>query len=293
MKHILVPTDFSKNATDALFYATRLFKNQECTFYILNTFEVKTPVFTSRINTNKGKELYKKLSAESESHLKETLHSIVRVTEDYKHTFKTISISKPLISTIEKTIAAHKIDLLVMGTKGASGIKEIFMGSNTVKTIEAINSCPILAVPENVDCYPIYHIAFATDFSYKYKKDSLKTLHYFCDLENAILKIIYVSDHNELTEEQYKNRSELEQYFKSTKHGSICINKNKSLEKEITNITSYLEFDMLAMIKYRHGFIKKLTHEAVIKKIGHRTKIPFLIIPDKLINVIYYEPVVA
>ena len=60
MRHILVPTDFSKNAYDALFYTTRLFKKEECTFYILNTFEIRTPVFTSRVYTGRGRDLYEK-----------------------------------------------------------------------------------------------------------------------------------------------------------------------------------------------------------------------------------------
>lgn len=289
MKNILVPTDFSNNAYDALFYITRLLKDEECKFYILNTFEVRTPVFTSRVYPNRGRDLYEKNRAYSLCKLKETLHSITRDTEDFNHQFEIISVSKPLIVTIEKTILSKNIDLVVMGTKGATGAKEIFMGSNTVKVIEAINSCPVLAIPENIDIYPIYHIAFATDFSHKYNKKSLEALKSFCDLDNAILKIIFVADHHSLTKEQKQNRQVLESFFKETKHSTIGIPKYRSVENHITNMVEYLEFDMLAMIKYRHGFIEKLTHEAIIKKIGHHTKIPFLIIPDELINVILHE----
>lgn len=289
MKNILVPTDFSNNAYDALFYATRLLKDKECTFYILNTFEVRTPVFTSRVYPDRGRDLYEKNSAHSMCKLKETIHSIQRDTEDLKHQFEIISVSKPLIVTIEKTILSKNIDLVVMGTKGATGHKEIFMGSNTVKVIDAINSCPVLAIPENVDVYPMYNIAFATDYSRKYQTHSLKVLHDFCELNKAILKIIFVSSQSDITKQQQENKEALEAFFKYQKHGTISVEKHKSVEKHITRIVDYLEFDMLAMIKYRHGFIEKMTHEAIIKKIGHHTKIPFLIIPDELINVILHE----
>ncbi|WP_010520766.1 universal stress protein [Aquimarina agarivorans] len=287
MKNILVTTDFSKNAYDALFYATRLFKKEPCQFYILNTFEVKTPIFTSRLYLEKGAALYHSLSEKSECELKEVLHSIVRDTEDFEHQFEIISISKPLIETIAKTIVSKQIDLVVMGTKGASGIKEIFMGSNTVNVIEAINSSPILVVPENIDIYPLYHIAFATDFTNKYNLNVLQTLKSFCKLDDAILKVIHVTDTKELSNSQQENKRSLDTYFDDVKHSTISIAKNKSVEKHISTMVDCLEFDLLAMIKYRHGFFEKMTHEAIIKKIGHHTKRPFLIIPDELINVIY------
>lgn len=287
MKHILVPTDFSRNAEEALFYATRLFQKQTCTFYILHTFEVDSPLFTSRLNTEKGKELYDQLSADSECKLKEVLHSIVRDTEDYDHKFEIISVSKPLIDTIEKTILSKNIDLLVMGTKGATGAKEIFMGSNTIKVMDAIDSCPMLIIPKNIDVYPIYNIAFATDFKHKYREESIKTLTSFCDLYDATLKVIYVSYQAELTDKQIENNTELNAFLDNTRHGTICVDKYYSVEKHLLKMMKLLEFDMLAMIKYRHGFIAKMTHEAIIKKMGLHTKIPFLVIPDKLIKVIF------
>ncbi len=287
MKNILVTTDFSKNAYDALFYATRLFKKEPCQFYILNTFEVKTPTFTSRLYPEKGSVLYQKLSKKSECQLKEVLQSIVRDTEDFDHQFEIISISKPLIDTVAKTIESKQIDLVVMGTKGASGIKEAFMGSNTVNIIEAINSSPILVVPENIDIYPLYHIAFATDFTHKYNLNALKTLKSFCKLDDAVLKVIYVAQTKELNNTQQENKFQLDCYFDDVKHNTIRITKNRSVEKHISTMVDYLEFDLLVMIKYRHGFFEKITREAVIKKIGHHTKRPFLIIPNKLINVIF------
>ncbi|MAQ76379.1 MAG: hypothetical protein CL613_08615 [Aquimarina sp.] len=126
MKTILIPTDFSKNAYQALFYATQLFKNYQCHFILLNTFSVNTPVLTSRLNPSKGGELYKKLSVESDAKLTEVYHKIVRDTDGLDHSFETVSISQPLTETIEKTIRSKDIDLIVMGTKGATGAKEFF-----------------------------------------------------------------------------------------------------------------------------------------------------------------------
>lgn len=49
------------------------------------------------------------------------------------------------INTIAR--AAANIDLIVMGTRGASGMMELFFGSNTADVIEQVRVCPVLAVP--------------------------------------------------------------------------------------------------------------------------------------------------
>ncbi len=145
MKRILVPTDFSNNAYNALYYATRLFKNDACQFYILNTCDVEIPVLTSIIDTTHGDEQLRK---ESKEKLTETFHSIVRDTEDFNHFFETISTTKKLPEVIEETVMNKGIDLIVMGTKGATGAKGFFMGSNTSNIIQKIKCCPVLAVPD-------------------------------------------------------------------------------------------------------------------------------------------------
>ncbi len=146
MKRILVPTDFSDNAYDALYYATRLFKNESCQFYILNTsHDEEMHVLASMIDTSDADVQIRK---EANERLIETLHSIVRDTEDFKHTFETILSSKKLLETIEDTVKEKSIDLIVMGTKGATGAKGFFVGSNTSNIIEKIKCCPVLAVPD-------------------------------------------------------------------------------------------------------------------------------------------------
>lgn len=96
MKRILVPTDFSVNAYNALYYATRLFKNEACKFYIMHTFDPGSHILTDRIEDHKDSDEYRNLYTESNEKLTETLHSIVRDTEDFEHTFETIATSKEL-----------------------------------------------------------------------------------------------------------------------------------------------------------------------------------------------------
>ncbi|MBQ4820947.1 universal stress protein [Aquimarina sp. MMG016] len=161
MKRILVPTDFSINAYNALYYATRLFKNEPCKFYILNTFDAETHILTSRIDNHKDSSEYQKSLDNCKEKLTEVMHSIVRDTEDFDHSFETISSSKELLESLKETIKNKDINIIVMGTKGATGAKGFFIGSNTANVIQKIKKCPVLAVPDGFDVENSFESTFS------------------------------------------------------------------------------------------------------------------------------------
>ncbi len=157
MKKILVPTDFSDNAYSALYYATRLFKNEPCRFYILNTLDPDSVLVTSKKDHQ--------LVNESKERLTEVFHTIVRDTEDFDHSFEIISTTEKLLDTIEETVKNKGIDIIVMGTKGATGAKGLFIGSNTANIIQKIKCCPVLAVPDEFNFEEVLDTAIANRHS--------------------------------------------------------------------------------------------------------------------------------
>ncbi len=279
MKRILVPTDFSNNAYNALFYATRLFQDEACEFFILNTFDVDTPVLTSRIDTSKGDILYQQLSNESQEKLTKTLHTIVRDTEDFDHTFETISVSKKLIETINKTIKNKKIDLVVMGTKGASGIKEVFMGSNTVKVIQKIKGCAVVAVPDQFDFEKPVEIAFATDFRRFCSEEELEPLMKMASLFDANIRIMHIHEDEKLDEVQEHNFKKLKEHLKDYNYSMHWVSRFNQKSEVIKTFITKMNINMLVMLRYRHSLIEGITREPVVKKIGFRAVIPFMVVP--------------
>ncbi|RZS99698.1 universal stress protein [Aquimarina brevivitae] len=277
MKTILVPTDFSHNAYHALLYATRLFKNQKCHFVLLNTFLVKTPILTSRLNTEKGEQLYQQLSLQSKEQLTEVYHNIIRDTEGCRHTFEMVSISQELTETIQKTAATKNVDLVIMGTKGATGAKEIFMGSNTVSTIKKLKNTPVLAVPLEFETRTPSKIAFASDFKRPYKDNELAPLHHIASLFKAAIDVIYVNEDKGLDVDQKNNLKIFKQTFQEFDLTIHEIEKSKYISKEIDSFIKQDDFDLLAMIYYQHSLMESITKEPVINKLGFRTNIPFLV----------------
>ena len=107
------------------------------------------------------------------------------------HEFEIILSDKDLQHTIESAIDKYNIDLIVMGTKGATGAKEFFFGSNTVLIIKKIKQCAVLIVPDEFDFVKPRQIAFPTDFSRLYG-DELLPLRDLAELYNSKIRIVSI-----------------------------------------------------------------------------------------------------
>ena len=252
MMNILIPTDFSKNANEALFYASKVFKNEPCKFYLLHVFEVETPIFPGKNYKEEGKLRYETKLADVNQQLNKTLLSVSVISDTSDHSFETLASTKSLVESIQKSIKKFKIDLVVMGTKGASGLKEIFIGSNTVKVIKSIHEIPLLIVPTEVNDFNLSKIAFATSFDKKYSSRSINYLKTYCELHQSNLEIIHVDNLKEFTDNENEHRKILEENLSGINYSINLITKNTSTEKDIRDYLNTIDYDLLIMINYKH-----------------------------------------
>lgn len=128
MKIILALVDFSDAATNSLSFAAELCKRAAARLIIINILKEGE---NEEESTDKLKSV--------ESDLKRSFGSDLNCETSIAH--------GSLITTIKKIIAVQRPDLIVMGTKGASGLKRILIGSNTVNVI-ANTKVPVLVIPE-------------------------------------------------------------------------------------------------------------------------------------------------
>ncbi|MEM9675791.1 MAG: universal stress protein, partial [Bacteroidota bacterium] len=170
MKTILVPTDFSDQATYALDMAADIARKSNAQVQLLNVVEaphgssfsalgeVSMPdasdnlYFVRLIEAAKKK--FDEMAVEGKySDIK--LEGLVEVGHPFEH--------------ISRSIAEHEVDLVVIGTRGSSGLEEIFVGSNTEKVVRRVD-CPVLSVKSPASTDSIKDIAFATNFRDDYSK---------------------------------------------------------------------------------------------------------------------------
>ena len=273
--NILVPTDFSNNAWSATFYALNLYAEHECTFHFLNSLSLSHADSRTYITTR-----YVDVLTETSKRELNELKARVTKLNNPKHVFEVISTSEDITPAVQRAVKRHNIDLVVAGTKGASGVNKFFMGSNTVNLIQNLETCPMLAVPDEHEFKAPKNIAFPTDFNRVYTSQEMKSLFDFAGLSNAHIFILHINLQSELTELQQSNMRALQVHMENHEHTFHWMEKTGTKSDEIHEFILEFKIDVLAMLHYKHSFIENIMKEPVIKKIGFKAIVPFLVIPE-------------
>lgn len=280
MKHILLPTDFSENSWNAIQYAIKLFHNESCTFHILNTY---TPIiynveYVLGYPAQFG--LGDAIRNTAQEGLNEIVTKISNTFEDHpKHQFKTLARFDTLIPGIKEFLSENKTDLIVMGTKGATGAAEVLFGSNTVHVFKAIK-CPVLAIPSEFEYEKPHEILFPTDLEVDYNAFQINILKQIAIQNNARINALHVLEGKDLTFKQINNQLELESQFKDIAFLYHQF-ENMNVTEAIDRFQIKSKINLLAMINNKHSFFENLFFRSTINQIGFHLKVPFLVMPAK------------
>lgn len=274
-RKILLPTDFSDNAWGAAVYALKLYKNEPCTFYFLNSTTIKVARLSNLSN--------KLLEVMKDEAIRELL-ALKDLAEKSKvntnHDFEIILSTEDLTTAIKKVTTELQIDLIVMGTKGAAGAKGFFFGSNTIHVIKSKKTCPLLLIPEAFDFIELKEIAFPTDFNRFYDEKELKPLKQLAELYNSKIRIVHINEEETLNDIQEYNLKKLKSALKDYE---VSFHRVPDYAKKAIVINDFIEeldINILVMLSYKHSLTEKIIKEPVIKKIGLQPTIPFLVIPE-------------
>ncbi|MDD3723836.1 MAG: universal stress protein [Lutibacter sp.] len=183
-----------------------------------------------------------------------------------------------LVSEITTVVMERNIDLIVMGTKGATGAKEVFLGTNTMFTIKKSN-CAVIAVPEEFTYKDPKEILFPTDFKFSMENKYLKLFKSICINHVSRLNIlnIYFGEPLNLTQEKVKNQSE--EYFKNNAH-IFHTAEYVDLVEAVAQFQLKHRVNFLVMVQNKHSFFENLLFKPVIKQMVYHTNLPFMVIPS-------------
>ena len=278
MFKILLPTDFSDNAWNAIRYAIEFFKNEECTFYLLHTY---TPAFY-RMDYMMGGPSFSAIPDVgvdiSLAGLERTVADIKSTYHNPKHRVKTISAFNLLTDEINEVSQEKEIDLIVMGTQGATGAKEIFLGSNTVFVMRKA-LVPVLAVPEGYEFQPVKTIVFPTDYRTRYKEEELRTMMGFASIQGSEITILHIKEEYDLSEMQQENKDHLDKCLGRVPH-RFDEKKGVLMPDAVIDYIDEHNFDLLTMMNRKHSFMERLLWKQNVDQIGFHVQVPFLVIRD-------------
>ncbi|TAI49752.1 universal stress protein [Flagellimonas allohymeniacidonis] len=278
-KRVLIPTDFSQNAFNAIRYGMQLYSDQECDFYLLNAFQVNMYTLDNMMVPEPGNTAYETAKKQSEDGF-EKLNALLKVqAENPKHRFHTISTFNSLSEAIRNVIAKKDIDLVIMGTKGFTGSDKVAFGTNTVNVMEKIVECPVMAVPENYDYAPPKKIVFPTDYKTDFKRRELKYLLEIAQLHDAQIHVLHVEKGSGLNKAQKNNKTLLEEILQ----GSDFQNHTLSKVKVHEGVFSFIEeqhCEMVVFVNKKHWFFGSILSNPLVKSLGYDATVPILELND-------------
>ena len=279
MKKILLPTDFSDNSWNAIKYALQLYKDEVCNFILLHTY---TPMIYQVEHMQTSAIQFQVLDAVKETakkRLDKLEQSINSEFNNPKHTYSQILSFNTLTAEINELYHGNVMDMIIMGTTGATGVKEVLLGSNTVHVLKNAK-CPVLAIPSGFTFETPLEILFPSDYEIDFQKKQIQPIADIVGLYNSRLNILNVVYEHNLSKEKEQNRQKLENYFRSVTHLFHSV-KNKNVAEAITEFQLKVRINLLVMINNKHSIFENLFFKSTINQIGFHLNVPFLVIPSK------------
>jgi nucleotide-binding universal stress UspA family protein len=278
-KKILIPTDFSNNATNAITYAANLYKDTECDFYLLNTYDINNPSRGELRNNNPQELSFESEKVKSENGLSKTIEMIDFKQQNRKHHYHVISLQEDPLEAITAIVEKKDIELVVMGTKGSHNRTNRLFGSNTINIMENLRSCPVMGIPLDADNMQVKEIVFPTNYKTPFKRRELVHLVEIAQLHDANICVLYISDQVALNTDQEEHQQLLNDCFSDASHSFHQVKADETTEG-IQRFIESRDSDMIAFINSKHTFFGGIFSTPMVKELGLFSKIPILVLHD-------------
>lgn len=272
MKTILVPTDFSDPANNALDYAAQLAHTLKARLLLMHVFWTPVYEFDSRQETQAKEKDFREYAQQQLAQTEK------RILSNYPELQLEIVIRNGLSTPDEIVRIAHihRAFLLVMGTKGASRLEEILIGSNTLDVIEKAE-CPVLAIPENARWQGIQHIVAAVD----HHDSDITALYELTELAeryHAQITVLHQTDEEHAIAEQTILRQLTQQVRKQTAYPNIkyTLLEGDNLVEALDEYIDQHSTDILAMSTRKQSVFSRVFGKSYTKKMMQHTRIPLL-----------------
>jgi nucleotide-binding universal stress UspA family protein len=262
MKQIIVPTDFSDNAFNALTCAIQYFTQEEVRFTIIHTFEKLQEYQPQKFNGKLD------LLLEKVSHLDRT-----------NHVFETCVLEGNFLTRLNEIVESENADLVVMGTQGRTADRTLSFGSNTLDVIKHV-ACPVLAIPPDMDFKTPERILLPSRLQVPFKERELDLLNDIATQHHSQIQLLHLAAQDNITKEEQEVRSLLESRFRESIIAYHHHNPQQShivVYNYINNFITKNQIDLLVIVNSRNSFLESFLQRPTIESLGLNLNIPFLI----------------
>ena len=279
MKKILIPTDFSKNSKNSIRYAVDLFKENPCQFFILY-INIEGSNITEKPVYEFGTNVLVEIEPKAISHKLKDLEKFIASLSSKKehHHFTTMREQGYFLTTIRKHIQEKEIDLIIMGTRGASELKEFFIGTRSGDVITKVE-CDVLVVPDKAKFKNFKQVVIPIDFEVDFDDSILRKIANNLNSEKAQIKLLYVTKSRmPLFEEIELQQKQLVQRLSEKLPNPISFHRvvSKQIEDGIQIFAESMNADLIIMISKDYGLIQRSFLDTTVEEVSFNTSIPLL-----------------
>ncbi len=264
MKKILVPCDFSEPAIQAYDFAMNLAEKSNAEVLVLKVIDLpfiyETPFGNNLEYFDPGTIKYLEDDANNNFEKMKSKHS-------RKDMVSFTTLRGSVTFTINQFALENKIDTIVMGTRGASGLKEYWIGSNTEKVVR-FSQIPVLAVRKSFDVSTIKNIVFPTTLHLD-QNDLISRIKELQSFFSAKLHLLLVNTPNNMlrTKDEMDLMEEFARHYKLSNY-TLNTRNDFSEQDGIINFAHELNADMIAMGTHgrrglAHLFMGSVTEDVV------------------------------
>jgi nucleotide-binding universal stress UspA family protein len=277
MKTIIVPTDFSPVALNALHYALDMATSINAEIILLNTYQVPvsysdapiSPVSTISIDD---------IKKSSQERLEDLRQEVSRITSGRMRVYTEAKLGNT-VDVLEEICSAVRPFAIVMGSHGSTGIERLIMGSTTLSVIRHLR-CPVIVVPPGTSYKKIRKMGLACDF-----KDVAETIptEYIKNIVhefNAELHVLNVNPDGE----NYDDETPLESAWLDTLLGDMKPNyyflKRDDVVEGINEFSETHNLDVVIVIPKKHNLLERIFHKSRSKELVTNAHIPIVSIHE-------------
>lgn len=274
MNKILHPTDFSENASKALDFAYGLSRKFNALLVILHVADLPT-IMNSSSSVTSFTEMEEEKKASIIEQLEKYSSDHFKDIDGHANIQFKVNLNSSTVKGIIESINETGADLVVVGTKGQSKLKEVIMGS-TAKGLVAKAHCPVLTIPENALFKETKQIIYASDYN---ENDiaALKKLADFAKVYNAEISVLHIfSDERANDSETSVFKKLLTEQVKYA-HLKYDTQVSANVAESLVGYLQDNKADLLVMFeKENSGIVNLLFHKDMVRKFATHTTIPLM-----------------
>ena len=274
MKNILLLTDYSENSINAMRYALHLFKDDLCQFYVLHV-QRSTSYTSDDLILAGNQSIYNAIVKKASQKLEKIVKPLEKAFKNKNFSFQTIVDFDVLTDAIKQVIKSKHIDLIVIGTNGVTGAKEVVFGSNTINVIRKIN-CTTLVVPEACAYSIPKAVLLPLDLFDSISGAALNHVVKFIKHFSNTLHLLRIKPHDEDSNEEKKDQEHISYFFKKINFKYHVI-RNVPMHYAVSCYSQTHNIDLVTLLVQKESLFERFFIGSPTTQISNKIRVPLLI----------------